>query len=436
MSHSSNFLSFIPESLPSQYLKTADSFSRNSKLTIPETIAFVCGLVSGGQKGGLRPNLANFLLNNVNQKTIDVSNICRTRYKIKSTAFEKIFQEVVDFAYKHWDSSEYQFAGRNVIAVDGSKCKLPASKELQKAYDRQSLSLVTGGHHYPECLVTTFYDVFRKIPVYRTVRSICKSSERDELLKSLDNIPENSIIYVDRGYYGYEVFSQIKNSTHDIVARIPASGSFKVVQEFVKSDKNEDVVTINPTNHFQRKVRNGGGSVADAQPIKMRLIRYTPVDGTEEIVLATTLLDTEKYPSEKLQKMYWDRWQVELFYRDEKCYVEASKFHSKKVEGVLQEVFASVLMSVVTRYHLYKEKLKSANKNKTLPQYLTAINTFSSRLITLISLPKEKAIQFYHRIIQIIKCSGYYCQENRKSYPRVNKGVPNKWKRKRAKKLE
>lgn len=426
MSQNDYFLDFLPESLPVEFLSTPGAFSRNSKLSVKETISFICTLVSGGLNGGIRQHLSNFLINNSNLEIIDISNACRTRYKIKHTAFEQMFKEVVNFTYKNWNSSKYQFVNRNVIAVDGSKFSLNSSDELKRSFDKKSMNLENGSHYFPQCMVTTFYDVYRKIPIKRTVKPFA-SCERTELVENLSELPQSSIIVVDRGYWGYESFYYIiKNSTHDFVARMPSTGSFKKVDEFSASNKKEDIVTIDATSRFLKKVLNEEAGVESLTPITVRLIKYIPKDGTEEIILATSLLDSKKYHSDEIAKLYWDRWQVELYYRNEKCYVEAAKFHSKKKEGVLQELFASVLMSVITQYHIYKEELKR-NRNG-VPQYLNSITNFTLNLLKFSTLPQEESRNHFRKVMSVICGVGRYRkQEGRPSKPRVTKSAANKW---------
>ncbi len=435
MSQKDFFLDFIPDSLPANFLSTPGAFSRNSKLSVKETISFICTLVSGGLNGGIRQHLSNFLITNPNVKPIDISTACRTRYKIKSFAFEQMFKEVVDFAYQNWNSSKYQFVNRNVIAIDGSKFTLNSSEKLKESFDKKSMKLENGSHYFPQCMVTTFYDVYRKIPIKRTVQPYA-SSERTELLDSLDGIPKDAIIVVDRGYWSYEVFRDVsERSTHDIVARLSLKKGFKEVIQFASSDKNEDVITINAPKSFFKKMNDAGIEDESPNPVTLRLIKYTPAKGSEEIILATTLLDSEKYPSKEITKLYWDRWQVELYYRDEKCYVEAAKFHSKKKEGVLQELFVSVLMSVVTRYHIYKEE--RGKEQSGTPQYLNSITNTTLNLLKFSSLPIREAQAHFNRVMSIIcRVGRYHKQHGRQSKPRVTKAAANKWIRGRIKKIK
>lgn len=431
-SQNEGLLDFIPDTLPAKFLSTPESFTRNTKLSIKETITLICKLTTGGLNRGIRSHTAQFLLDCSKSITIDPSNVCRTRYKIRSSAFKQLFREVAAFAYDDWDLPEYQYKTHTVLAVDGSKFELPSSVELKNAFDSKSLNLENGGRHYPQCLVSTFYDVYRKIPVHRTVQPYTGGDERAELFNGLNEIPQNSLLLSDRGYWGYEVFWHILNSNRHFVARMPSTRTFKQVINFAAGDEMEKIVTVNPTQNFLEKWRRGESNIETPTPITLRLIRYTPPGGSEEIILATSLLDSETFPTKEITELYWDRWQVELFYRDEKCYVETGKFHSKKEDGILQELFASVLMTVVTRYHLFKENLAKAKAVKF--QFITAITTITDNLIKLISLPQKEAVEYFKRVIEVISIAKYYKQD-RPSNPRVTKAPPNKWKAGRLKKL-
>ena len=57
-----------------------------------------------------------------------------------------------------------------------------------------------------------------------------------------------------------------------------------------------------------------------------------------------TNLDSEEFPPEELKKLYGMRWGIETSFRDLKYTVGLLHFHSKKVEYILQEIFASLIM--------------------------------------------------------------------------------------------
>lgn len=62
-------------------------------------------------------------------------------------------------------------------------------RPLRAAFDPDSGLDHAGKGHYPQCLVSTVQDVFRRLPIARTVRPIADANEREELKALLPFIP-------------------------------------------------------------------------------------------------------------------------------------------------------------------------------------------------------------------------------------------------------
>ena len=116
-------------------------------------------------------------------------------------------------AYELWPESEdFLWHGMSVYAIDGSKVDLPASYEIREEFDPDSGLENRGRGHYPQCLVSTVYDVFRRIPVARTVVSIKEADEREEVKKMIPYIPAGNVLLFDRGYPGYELIKYLNET--------------------------------------------------------------------------------------------------------------------------------------------------------------------------------------------------------------------------------
>ena len=108
-------------------------------------------------------------------------------------------------AYDIWpaDDGRYLWHGMSVFALDGSKYMLPATEEIRDDFDPSSGLENKGKGHYPQCLVSTVYDVFRRLPVARSVVGN-DNSEREEMKKLVSFVPPGSVWMFDRGYPSYE----------------------------------------------------------------------------------------------------------------------------------------------------------------------------------------------------------------------------------------
>jgi hypothetical protein len=177
----------------------------------------------------------------------------------------------VKVAYQSWpDQPKYLWHGMSVFAIDGSKYTLPASAELRAAFDPHSGLQYPGKGHYPQCLVSTLYDVFRRLPIARHVGPR-DSSERDAAIKLLPFVPPNSLLLLDRGYPGYDFIRELqqKYSGHFLM-RCTAHYTFPAVERFVRSNKNEDIIYLQPSNKALDQLKSEERK--NLRPIKISVI--------------------------------------------------------------------------------------------------------------------------------------------------------------------
>ncbi len=101
------------------------------------------------------------------------SAFTRARKKVSWHVLRDILKDAVLLAYEVWpQDARFTWHGMSVFAFDGSKYTLPATKEIRNAFDPNSGLQYPGKGHYPQCLVTTAYDVFRRIAIARPFPAI------------------------------------------------------------------------------------------------------------------------------------------------------------------------------------------------------------------------------------------------------------------------
>lgn len=76
--------------------------------------------------------------------------------------------------------------------------------------------------------------------------------------------------------------------------------------------------------------------------LHFRIVRFKITENTYEVVL--TNLDKKNFPAEELKKLYAMRWEIETSFRELKYTIGLLHFHSKKVEFIIQEIFAKLIM--------------------------------------------------------------------------------------------
>ena len=324
-------------------------------------------------------------------------------------------------AYEVWPTGdEFTWQGFSVFAIDGSKYRLPASDAVRLAFDPDSGLDHPGQGHYPQCLVSTAYDVFRRLPVARTVQSMAHANEREEVKALLPHVPSGGVLLLDRGYPSYELIAYLQRHDQGYwLIRCPASATFPAVEAFMQSGRAEAVITLQPPQ---------------AEPIRLRVLRLTRPEG-ELSILLTNLEDPARFPAPAIIDLYFRRWAVEVHYRDEKTSLDIETFHSQTENGIRQELFAILIMAVIART-LMVFMTDPDHPAGAEPQFKHAMITLASEAALLTPQCPEMALCIFDELLREIARVRYYRPKTpRPSPPRVSKKPVNKWQLDKTKRL-
>ena len=347
-------LDLIPKTLDAAQKKKPGHFTRTRKMSFPTLITTILSLVANGQPHGVDPHLGTFFRGARRSglwpeaETPQRSSVSKARAKIPWTVFHDLLTDAVQLAYDVWpEEPAYTWHGLSVCAIDGSKYTLPATDLLRQTFDQKSGLDTAGKGHYPQCLVSTLYDVFRRLPIARTVVGIDEGAERDEAEALLPSIPTHSVSLFDRGYPSYDVIRRLSRTLSGFfIVRCPASCTFPAVEEFVASGKQDAIIRLTPSKKARQK--RPRHQRIHLRAITVRAVLLTSPDGTVSVLL-TNLRDTQAYPRESIVALYFRRWEVESSYRDEKVTLDIERFHARTPNGIRQELFAVMIMTVISR---------------------------------------------------------------------------------------
>ena len=358
------------------------------------------------------------------------SNVTRARKKVPWTVFQEILSRAVALANSLWPHDDsFLWNKMPVYAFDGSKFVLPATEEIRAEFDPKSGLDHNGKGHYPQCLVMTAYDVFRQLPVARAVGSI-HDSERDQAQSLLPHIPPNSVLLFDRGFPSYPFIKYLReNHRGYFIFRCQAQSTFPAVEAFVQQNKDEDFITITPSSNFLH--RANAKQRKAAYVIQLRAIRLEHPDGTVSVLL-TNLVNKKAFPKEQIIELYFRRWAIEGHYRNEKAVLGIEQFHGKTSNSIRQELFASVIMTVIARTLMVLAS-KTFHSDTGECQFKNAILVLASEAAVLVPDNPQKAATIFSEILDQIAAVKYYRPKSPKPpQPRVTKRAYNKWCRNRA----
>ena len=320
----------------------------------------------------------------------------------------------------------------SVFAIDGSRYTLPATDEMRKEFDPDSGLQTSGKGHYPQCLVSTVFDVFRRIPIAKSVAGV-NCSEREEAKDLIPHVPAGSVLLFDRGYPSYEfILYLLAQFNGCFVFRCPARGTFASVKSFIEGGAREDEIHITPSGKFLSTISARQRKKLNA--IRLRVIRLVSPDGTVSVLLSN-LFNQVEFPHHDIVDLYFRRWEIEGYFRDEKIGLEIEKFHGKTPNSIRQELFAASIMTVISRtlMVLSSEVLDSGPQE---PQFKHAVMTLAAEAAVLAAEDPETACEVFETILQEIKRVKYYRSKTKRApQPRVTKAPLNKWACSKTKKV-
>lgn len=420
-------------------------FTRNRKLPLERLIVTILHLCASGSNDGVDIKLNEFFKQSrrsglwENAEASHRSALTKARKKLDWTIFEKLLAVTNHLANEFFPKrSEYSWNGFSVLGFDGSKYDLPATQEMREFFDAKSGLENKGKGHYPQALINTVYDVFRRIPIGRTITPIDGGNEREEAKKLFDLLPEWCVCLFDRGYPSYDFIAELLlYPSRYFVMRCPATSTFEAVKKFILSQKQSGIVYLIPSGQIVKKLSKKKQRALNAIPLRIILLK-NPDDGKSSVLL-TRLPDNKEFSDGEIINLYYRRWGIENHYRDEKCSFLVEKFHTKSVDGVQQELFAilvtAVLARLITALSVESESIET-KKCLVMPQFKNSVKALAQDIAIFASDNIAKALVIFHELMNQICAVKYYKPKvSKPSKPRVNKASLNKWQIKRKSKI-
>lgn len=353
-----------------EYRTNKKDFSRKRKQPFGEMVLFMFNLVRKSLVIEI-DNFVQYLNSKVESGAVQSftkSAFVQKRMKINPEVFKHLSGVIIENTYTDNNSDIKLFEGFRLLAVDGSKVTLPYTEELKKEFGESKNQTNTS---IVQARSSVLYDLLNHIALDSLLENL-EIGERELALRHNFRWKKNDLIIYDRGYPSYDFkYEHIKNDI-DFVIRTTITHS-KAVISFVSSGKKSLIVDVfPPKNHcFEGKEYNKKTSM------KVRLVRVDlPNDEIE--VLMTSLLDSQKYPSNMFKELYFLRWGIETFYDELKNKIKVEYFTGYSKISVLQDFFCAVFISNLQSIIVndLQEELAMKNQNTKLDYKINANLTY------------------------------------------------------------
>lgn len=349
-----------------KFKRKEEDFTRNRKLNFKNLFGFILQNSKQTNQKGLTMFMEKF----TEHENVSKSAFSQQRIKLMPEAFIELNNDNIRMIYDEDDTFE-KWNGFRLCAIDGSKLTLPRSEELIKEFGELKNSSETT---CPASRISSFYDILNEIIIDARIGHVSESETKLQM-KHMEKVKESDLIIYDRGYGAYWLFfylSQVKQA--NFVIRLTQN----LFHGFWNSPKKSEIVDIKSLpDRSARKLKELG---IKFKHFKIRLEKVILETGEIE-VLATSLLDVEKFPSDIFRELYFKRWGVEVNYDHLKNNIEVENFTGKSVFAIKQDFYASIFINniqalfVAEQKEILEENKKMSAEKRGKPQkYAYKIN--------------------------------------------------------------
>jgi len=262
---------------------------------------------------------------------------CQARARLPLTTLEKLFAALAATLQRRVQDAQRWLGERCVKIIDGTGFSMPDTASNQQRWPQP-------GGQKPGC----------GFPLIRLVGLFCLSSgallryafgnkhdhENHLTRQMLDGMERGDVLLADRGFCSYGLIGVLLARGVDGVLRLHQARR----QDFRcgrRLGANDRLVTWTRPRNARTNDPWQQERLALPETQAVRLIRYrveVPGFRTEEITLATTLLDPQEYPAAVLADLYRARWNIELRFREIKTTMGADVLRCKSPAMIEKEL--------------------------------------------------------------------------------------------------
>lgn len=317
-------------------------YTRERKLNFETVIRTVLSMSNHSLQAELNRNWK------FSPKTPTKSAFIQQRQKIQPEAFRKLFEEFTQKAVPM-----NLFKGYRLLACDSTAVNLPRNPQDTVTSARAKPT----AESYNMLHLHAMYDLLNHFYTDYAIDYGTKNQELKALLQMAGNIqnPEKTILVADRGYGFLGTIHFLSEHGFNFILRTKDifSNGFLMNLGFPDTEFDLDFSKI-LTCHQGKKYRDNPNymhvfrqygldfSKQDEYPLSFRICRFKLPSGNYECLV--TNLPRSGFSVSSLMKIYSLRWGIETSFRELKYSLGLMYFHAKKLNSVLQEIHAAMLM--------------------------------------------------------------------------------------------
>jgi hypothetical protein len=326
--------------------------------------------------------------------------LTQARDRISYTFFRDQFEEL-KLKFK---KTQKKFKGLYVYGIDGDTYSIPRTKNTLSANFYGQPVTKNRESHFLRMYAVLAVDVFSGATLEFSYGNECKELELG--LCIIDRLENKSLSIYDRLYYSKRLVRKHLEHGSYFLCRLQ-TGAIKEADELFNTKKRLS------------------SSIVDEHEV--RIIKIINPKTKAPIVFATNL-PKKKFTILEISKLYIKRWESEIANKESTDTLKLEQFHSKNINGVLQEVYVHfwfkcyVKLQINGSNRLRGKQLVSDQYQKTNFKEVCDFLIRNLRYI-LYKFPRK----IYLKLTFIINKSMEKRIHNKRTNPRINKNLKREY---------
>lgn len=286
------------------------------------------------------------------------SAYCQARCNLPLVKIQEIFQHSCGYIDQQARLTALQ--GRRVVVVDGSGFSMPDTAQNQAVWPQPSGQ--KPGCGFPQGYLCACFNLHTGVLISYQLGNK-RSAELPMLRQQLQHFEKDDIFLGDKGFCSYYDQSKMLDQQIDSVVRVARRKPVKPQDAIEILDEND--LIIEWKKPAWNKIVSYSKAEWEALPdvLRLRQIKVTvenPGFRTQSFYIVTSLLDAQSYRAEDLADLYYQRWQVELYFRNIKTTMGMDILRCKTPDMIRKEILMHFIAYNCIRRLIY-ESAKTLN---------------------------------------------------------------------------
>ena len=290
-------------------------------------------LISGANKEGYNHALVKVFGSRLKDMPLK-SSLCKIRQRISFKFFEDTFLDLL----KDFEPQRRTFKSLCIYSIDGLQMTLPRTNNIVDAgYTGRAVSKYRESY-MPRMYLTHAYDVLSGVT--KAFKYHTRPDEITDAVNMVAMFEKNSVCLYDRLYICARLIRAHIKTGNYFLFRARAKGVKKEVQEFFNSKRRRSSYVFEGLTIYLIKIKN---------------------QKTKKDDVFSTNLPPDWVTKKTIRRLYTLRWGVETSFCELTSTAKIQQWHSKFLNGILQELYAMFWVINYTKIQMYLRQESTTN---------------------------------------------------------------------------